>query len=235
MGAAAGGGTVAAPPTLAASTAAASPRPAANTAAAPPALAASPPLAASTHERRQTSSAIQGRSLPHALEQPRGAPPAQRPGPSASRQQLQPPAAFDLAAALQDRQSAQAPSALAPPDQVRQARRSIPPPAVAARAAPEAQTQRVAQQASAGEALAQATGRCELPMQAPGLLGKRAAEPGSGPPAKRTKRADGSLLGLANMVIRDFARRRLRGTAGDPLVVRHKSLSLPHMHHTVAI
>lgn len=201
-----------------------------NAAAASPVLAPSPSSAVPAPQKSQASNMIR----PRTLEQPQGAPPAQRPGPSASGQQQQ-PAPFDLSAAMRGRQSGQAPSTVASPDQARQAGHSIPPPAVAARTVPEAQTQRPAHQASAGHALApaQAMGRSELPQQTFGLLGKRAAEPGHEPPAKRAKRSDGSLLGLANMVIRDFARRRLGGAAGNPSGVSCKFLSQPHMHQSV--
>ena len=199
-------------------------------AAAHPAPTASPPPAASAQQQHQGSSVIQNQGLPTVPERSRYAPAAQRPGTGgatlASGQQQ--PAAFDLSAAMRGRQAVQAPANSAHPDLAKQNRHSIPAPAErrsshdASMPAPPVQQQPAAQihrttrQAVAAHATAsaQATGGAELPGQTPGPLGKRAAEPGSEPPAKRAKHSDGGLLGLAERVMRDFARERHGGAAG---------------------
>ena len=198
-----------------------------DTSTASPVLAASPSAALSAHQQRQTSDVTQGKGRPTVLELPQGAPPAQGPSPSVSGQQQQ-PAPFDLSAALRGRQSAQASDQSQHPGQAAERRtpQNSYSPAVATRHVPEAQTHATAVQpgASHGVASGQVAGMAEAPGQAPGPLGKRPAEPGSGPSAKRAKRSDGSLLSLANKVIRDFARRRLGGASIGNAGVRHPGI-----------
>ena len=136
---------------------------------------------------------------------------------------------FDLRAALRRDASGQAMSNAARPDQ--HAQLAAPGSTLhAARGVPlgvaqqqvrthvDAQRQGSAQQAVAGQpgAPVQAgASSAPLPAQEQGqsVPAKRAAGPGLEPPAKRAKRGDGSLLGIANCIIRDFARRRLGATA----------------------
>ena len=208
-----------------------------NTAAAFPVPAASHSGAPSAHQQMPTGSVIQDQGRPSTPEQARAAPPAQRLGPAVSGQQQQ-PAPFNLSAALRGRQSAQAHDQSARPDQAQPSLPSISVaagkrspqntdlPAAATQPLPEAQTHRTAGQPSGslGMAPSQPAGRSGPPGQMPGLLGKRAVKPGSEPPAKRAKRSDGSLLGLANMVIRDFARRRLGSASLGHVGVRHAGI-----------
>ena len=171
-------------------------------------------------------------AVPHLLsmlEQPRPAAFAQEPSVAGTKAGKihQHTASFDQAAASHSTLPCQTPSASARPDQAKQAAHSYAMPAsasapstVAATAAMRTQTEAQRQGLAQGVGLGrlgtpgQAAGRSETPGQVPGILGKRAAEPSTSPPAKRTKQSSGSLLGIANMVIRDFARRRLGGAAG---------------------
>lgn len=137
---------------------------------------------------------------------------------------------FDLRAALCRDASRQAMSNAARPDQ--HAQQAAPGSTLhAARGAPwgvaqqartqvDAQRQGFAQQAVAGQPgmpIQAGASSVPLPAQQQGqsVPAKRAAGLGLEPPAKRAKRSDGSLLGIANCIIRDFARRRLGATASS--------------------
>ena len=137
---------------------------------------------------------------------------------------------FDLRAALRRDASAHATSSAARPNQ--HAQQAAPGSALhAARGVPLGRAQQVrtqvdtqrqgsAQQAIAGQGgapIQAVASSATLPSQKQGqsVPGKRAAGPGPEPPAKRAKRSDGSLLGIANSIIRDFARRRLGATASS--------------------
>ena len=217
-------------------------------AAATPASASLTP-AASAHQHTLRGSAIP--SIASMTEQLPGRLSAQRPGTGdtvpESRQQQ--PVPFDLMAALQGREFGQAADSSARPAQAQQASHSVSAPAdrrtspsaalpaQAARQAPEAHRHKLTQQTRASHAVAphQAAGISMMPGQTPGVLGKRAAEPGSEPPAKRAKRSDGSLLGIANMVIRDFARRRLGSASTGNAGVRPRLFNITRIIISTAI